>query len=76
MNKKYICFSGYVKSKSDGDTHYIQASRVAELYRVNVNECILINSPSDLETKTRGYTKEMMDSLTALHPQNNGDYTL
>lgn len=76
MSKQYICYSGFVKSNSDGDVHYISASRVAQLYRLNPNDCIFIDSPSDLEHKTRGYTATTLAKMTRLWPQGSGDYEL
>lgn len=42
MKKKYIVCPGNVRSKSDGDLHYISASKLMMLYRVNPAECIIV----------------------------------
>lgn len=39
---KYLCVGDYVISKSDGDRHYIPASRLPQLYGVNPNDCHFI----------------------------------
>lgn len=76
MSKQYICYSGWIKSRSDGQMHYVQASKLASYYKVNPNECIFIDSPGDLEIKTRGYTPEALEKMQPLYPRDDGDYTI
>jgi len=44
--KKYILI-GEDFYASDGEIHYITARRLLELYRLNPNECILLESKKD-----------------------------
>lgn len=75
MIKKYLCYGGNVKSRNDGDVHYIRSSVVALLYRVNPRECIMVdyNTPDHWR---RGYGKEHLESLIVLQPRNDGNYML
>lgn len=66
---KYFVHPGYVKSKSDGDEHYITAEQLIRLYRVNPAECKIILSSDD----ERGYD---INKVKHLWPRNDGDYTL
>lgn len=74
MSKLYRCLGGWITSRSDGDRHFISASKVAELYRVNPSECIFIN-PEDHPNyePQKGYD---LSQLTDLWPREDGDYTL
>lgn len=64
--KKYMLCPVYVISKNDGQMHWINAARLAELYRVPISECIQ-------EKDTRGmYTGD----LIRLSPKFDGNYSL
>jgi hypothetical protein len=65
---KYALCPGYVRSKTDGDLHYISAPRLAQLYGVQMSECIVY-------TPERERT-ERMDDLVFLQPRYHGDYSL
>ena len=43
MKKLFVLHPGPVESKSDGQTHYIEAWELAILYGVNVNECHVVD---------------------------------
>lgn len=66
-NKKYNVFPGWVKAK-DGDSHFISAPRLMELYCVSLKECHIITSELDFRFMDR--------SLTSLHPKDDGDYSI
>ena len=67
---KYILHPGPVKSRWDGDIHLISASRLAELYNVNLSECIIYGRD------TLSYSQDFLNDLTPLFPQQNGNYIL
>lgn len=71
MKKKYLCIGNQVRSQYDGDLHYISAHRVAELYKVNQQECIFIDdiNREDLRSIKR-------ENLITLEPSYHGDYSL
>lgn len=69
---KYIVYDGKVKSKNDGDIHYISHQQVIRLFGVNPTECLLVNRPDWF----RGYSKEFLETLKVLQPKQNGDYSL
>lgn len=64
--KKCLLCPGRVRSKTDGDVHFISASNLARLYGVNMEECYI-------KSQTGGVDESR---LIALHPQYSGNYTL
>jgi len=68
---KYIIDPGYVRSKSDGDVHYISAQQLMKLYNVSPAEC-LINHVDNWQ----GYTDDFIGNLIWLRARIDGDYTL
>jgi len=64
---KYITYPDYVRSKYDGDVHYISHVNLVELYRVNYNECVCSSA-----FNTGNYSK----GLIKLKPKYNGDYII
>lgn len=73
--KKYICYGSNVKSKTDGQIHYVSSRKVAMLYGVNPKECIMVDysTPSYWEKQ---YQKEFLDNLRVLQPRKDGNYVL
>jgi len=63
--KKYVLFPGYVRSRNDGDRHYIDAPKLAQLYGVRLGECVIANE--------RGHSALL--GLIELHPRSDGLYT-
>ena len=69
--KKYVCIGGNVISKTDGDEHRIFPHRLAELYKVNPNECYFVkddNDPSIMGLR--------IEELIVLRPRYDGRYDL
>jgi len=62
VKKKYRVLPGYIKSKNDGDRHYISAGRLMLLYGVSSAECVI------------GYNGGV-DGLIVLKPLYNGNYS-
>lgn len=81
MSQRFLLCPGYVISSHDAEWHYVSAIRLAHLYRVPMSECIVLpeidpgclgggRKRSDLSVKVdRG-------ELIALHPKNDGNYSL
>lgn len=67
--KKYLICPGVVKSISDGDLHFISASRLIDLYQVDRNDCIIVDS----ENSARGIRWE---DFIVLRPRTDGNYEL
>jgi hypothetical protein len=67
--KRFVLLGNTMRSRSDGDIHYVSAARLLDLYGLNPAECILIEY-RDLERKARG----LAEGLTWLGPRYNGDY--
>ena len=41
---KYLCHGGYVRSRHDGEIHYVSARRMPQLYGVDPAECMFTMS--------------------------------
>ncbi len=67
---RFIVHPGFVWSKSDGQQHFISASKLANLYGVNMRECIVI-SPDRTEDKL-GF--EWREGDIDLYPRTDGKY--
>jgi len=67
MTPKYLVCPGYVTSQNDGDTHFVGARELMELYRVNPELCVIREWGDH-----RAYPKE----LIRLAPQRSGNYDL
>lgn len=73
LNKdiKYVLHPGFVKSKNDGDKHFIGPQQLMKLYRVEVKECLLHGSPRyELPKVYRNL------NLIHLYPDPTGDYVI
>jgi hypothetical protein len=64
--KKYVLHPGTVVSQCDGDIHYVDSVRLADLYGVRLYECVTW----DHRTMTR------QDGQIHLYPRDDGDYRL
>ena len=69
MNKIFVANAGEIRSKSDGDIHWISASRVAIAHGIDLKDCYLINTPAH-SRKSWGVTVDLIE----LYPRSDGDY--
>lgn len=87
INIKYILHPAQVRSMSDGQYHFITANRLAELYGVNRNECVVRPSYPTTQVNDdefRCYQRKVEEfdkkydnqGLINLYVRNNGDYRL
>jgi hypothetical protein len=65
---KYLVIPGNVRSRNDGDIHYISARQLMQLYGVNPDECVIYDN--------RFGGRQYSDELIPLRPMFNGNYTL
>ncbi len=68
-DKKYIVCPGEVKSKSDGDLHYIGPYVLMKLYGVEPHECIIVDNP----VSSAGLNWQ---DYVVLRPRTDGNYSL
>ncbi len=68
--KKYLVIGGLIHSMNDEDIHFISARRLVDLYRVRIEDCVLINDVKCPDFFQYRNQKE----LTWLMPQSSGDY--
>lgn len=66
--KKYLILPGFVKSRNDGQRHFISAGQLMRLYKVHPSECIVWTQ----EGAAEGYPEH----LRRLAPRYSGDYQL
>lgn len=77
IDKKYLVFGGWVRSKQDKQSHYVAPRMVAYLYNVNPHECIFIADKTELNPRTHlPYGFNENHNLIKLGPQTNGKYNL
>lgn len=67
-NTKYLIVPGNVKSKNDGETHYISASQLIDLYGVDPSECYVYSEVM------RGNI--FLNHLKRLTPRYDGNYNI
>lgn len=71
-DKKYALHPGSVYSRNDGEIHRVASGQLAQLYRVPLRECVVIdiNSP-DYDSKMKQHK-----DLFHLYPDESGKYQL
>ena len=67
---KYVVMAGMVRSKEDGDLHYVSTLKLCSLYGVDPKDCLLISSKTDI----RGM--RIPPKLPTLTARYDGDYSL
>jgi hypothetical protein len=74
LSKRYIVIGGYVRSRNDGDVHYIEAVELVSLYGVNPAECILVDRGEEVR-KLAGIEHDP-NRWVRLYPREDGKYVL
>lgn len=69
--QRYVLCPGYVRSKTDGQRHYISAGQLAKLYRVKWSDCMVYS-----EERLVGFSREQRERLAWLYPSPDGNYKL
>jgi hypothetical protein len=73
---RYLLCPGYVKSKYDGDEHYIGAMRLARLYGVDPRKCGIFEPSWLARSLGLRLDERRYKDLIKLVPRYDGDYTL
>ena len=76
LTVRYLLCPGYVKSKYDGDEHYIGAMRLARLYGVDPRECEIFEPRPWWPASFYRQDERRYKDLIKLVPRYDGDYTL
>lgn len=73
---KYLLCPGPVTSKTDGDRHYVTASNLAMLYRVRLDECVILPAamPANHRRRMELLDRARKGELIALAPREDGNY--
>lgn len=76
MTAQYLLCPGMVTSQSDGERHYITASKLAMLYRVRLDECVILPAamPSNHRRRTELLDRARKGELIGLAPREDGNY--
>jgi hypothetical protein len=75
MDKKYLVIGDYIRSKNDGQEHFVPASVLVRLYNVDPNECIMVDRGHELYA-LMGVAPEHRSRLIRLFPRYDGDYQI
>ena len=67
--KKYLVYGGWVTSINDGDSHYVSAKQVADLYGVPYNMCKFVDNNDRIRLSS-------VDDYIVLRPRYDGIYIL
>ena len=73
MTKRWIVCPGFVESRHDLQTHWINAEKLIRLYGVNPEECIILLR--DEMQIPLGYPLGY-ENLPVLRPRYDGDYRI
>ena len=74
--KKYILIGGQMMSKSDGDIHYVSATKLCKLYRLNLEECYFYEDDNPSYKREIRGLRHNNPELKILFPRYNGDYEI
>jgi len=69
--KKYVVYPGFVRSRSDGDRHYVTSDMLMRLYKVRRAECMIILPPDREKDYKLLVEKAERMGLIPLYPDNN-----
>lgn len=76
---KYAIYPGEIRSRNDGDWHYVTAMQLMHLYGVDPRECIVV-FPSSMyrhESERESLLRDVQRcGLIELYPRYDGNYTL
>lgn len=80
MTSHYVLCPGWVRSRTDGDAHFIGARQLAHLYGVPFRDCYVMPSdwlsPSEIQRRHLLRARVASGELIALRPRADGKYTL
>lgn len=80
MTRRYLLCPGFVRSRTDGQQHFIHARQIAFLYGVRWDECVVLPSgwddPAEERHRENLLARARRGELIALHPRYDGNYTL
>ena len=71
---KYYIIPGHIKSKYDGDIHYINENMLMRLYNVNPKECLVLSLDKPYHVKL--LEQADTDGIKILKPRYHGDYNV
>ena len=81
LTARYLLCPGPVRSRADGDLHYVGAAQLAALYRVHLADCVTLPAAEPGALGGGRAHRDLLahaDSgdLIALWPRHDGDYRL
>lgn len=76
MSLKYAVHPGMVRSKTDGQRHFIPSIALMKLYGVRPEECLIVSRADPDKVYLDNEEKARKMGLIRLHPRYDWDYTL
>lgn len=78
MNARYLLCPGIVRSRTDGDRHFITARQLAFLYGVRMADCVTLpdQTPANHCVRMFLFERVRLGEITALVPRDDGNYTI
>jgi hypothetical protein len=73
---KYLIMPGQVKSATDGQSHFISAFKLMNLYGVRLRDCLIYPTGSSTRDQIRQRELDRRTELIRLGPRNDGKYQL
>ena len=74
MKLKYVIYPGMVRSRTDGQYHYIGSRKLMGLYGVDPSECVVFDPATWWPTSFYRMAEEDHKGLVKLMPQESGVY--
>lgn len=75
--KKYLIIPGKVRSKTDGEIHYVSAGKLMYLYGVVETDCVIYDNSKAERLGIEVYERlneKLFENLIRLSPKSNGIY--
>jgi hypothetical protein len=76
---RYLLCPDDVRSRTNGQVHYVPAMTLASLYGVQLSECVILpgtRTPDDRAMREAWLARAGAGEIVALWPREDGDYRL
>jgi len=77
MNPRYLLCPGDVRSRPDGQVHYVPAMVLARLYGVQLSDCVILpgtRTPADRSMRSAWLARAAAGEIVPLLPREDADY--
>lgn len=70
--KRFLLVPGYIKSRNDGDIHFVGVSELLYLYQCKIEDCVVMSSDNHSFRDIKAYA--VTHELRILKPLDSGAY--